>query len=266
MSKDQQAQAEAQARKSREAVKKAHVNTWENAGKGRGQGHAVSVTDEPSGTCVACSRRDPEVGQVCPGCRSRLANWLREIPNLYADLLARDDVLRSAGGFGWVSGTHEAPVPIRVDAVDLTLPARGPVSDADHDQIGHLSVAAVLDSWMRDWREHRDVGEGLPDPQVPVLCRWLGDRLDDACDSHPAVDEFAAELADLRRALYGVLGLFDVPDYKQGVPCRACDMLALVRRSGSDFIECEGCGLLLSPQEYADWTALQAAHLKGRAA
>lgn len=221
------------------------------------------MTDEPSGTCVACSRRDPEVGQVCPGCRSRLANWLREIPRLYDDLLARDDVLRSSGGFGWVSGTHEAPVPIRVDAVDLTLPARGgTVVDAYHDQIGHLPVAAVLAEWVEAWRSHRGKGEGRPVAQVPVLCRWLGDRLQEACDDHPAVDEFASELGDLRRALYGVLGLFDVPDYKQGVPCRACDMLTLVRHSGSDYIACENCGLLLSPGEYETWCGLAAAAVK----
>lgn len=251
------------------------------------------MIEEPIGTCSVCRRRDPEFGLVCPGCRSRLAGWLRELPDLYADLVARDDVLRSSAGHGHVSGTHEAPVPIRVDAVDLTadarvlhlasLPARedrllpcrycrayhpagsysplGPHESYD-DQAGHLSVASVLDGWVRDWREHRDRGEGLPDPLVPTLCRWLGDRLEDACDDHPAIGDFAEELRELRRALYGQLGLFDVPDYKQGVPCRACDMLTLVRHSGSEYTECSTCGLLLSADEYGTWVALLAAHLR----
>jgi hypothetical protein len=188
---------------------------------------------------------------------------LREIPDLYADLLARDDVLRSSGGFGWVSGTHEAPVPIRVDATDLTMPARrGAVVDADHDQIGHLPVAAVLDSWADDWRMHRRRGEGPPEPTVPTLCRWLGDRLEDACDDHPAIGDFADELRSIRSVLYGVLGLNDVPDVKHGVRCRSCDALTLIRFPGGDFTECTTCGLLLSADEYATWTALLAAHLR----
>lgn len=225
------------------------------------------TADEPSGTCSVCRRRDPEFGLVCPGCRSRLSGWLRELPNLYADLEARDDVLRSSGGFGWVSGTHEAPVPIRVDATDLTMPARrGAVVDADHDQIGHLPVAAILDSWADDWRMHRRRGEGPPEPLVPTLCRWLGDRLEDAADDHPAIGDFADELRGIRSVLYGQLGLFDVPDYKQGVKCRSCDALDLVRHSGSEFVECNSCGLLLSPSEYSDWTGLLAAEAKRRAA
>lgn len=204
---------------------------------------------------------------MCPGCRSRLAGWLREIPDLYADLLARDDVLRSSGGFGWVSGTHEAPVPIRVDAVDLTMPARGgTVVDAFHDQIGHLPVAAVLASWAENWREFRGIGEGRALMTVPELCVWLERRLEDACDVHPAIGDFADELRGIRSVLYGVLGLNDVPDYKQGVPCRACDMLTLVRYPGGDFTECTSCGLLLNADEYHSWCALVSAPLKGRAA
>jgi hypothetical protein len=227
------------------------------------------MTDEPSGTCI-CRRRDPEYGQVCPACRSSLAGWLREVAHLYADLLDRDDVLRSSGGYGWVSGTHEAPVPIRLDATDLTMPARGgAVVDADHDQIGHLSIAAVLDSWADDWRMHRRRGEGPPEPVVPALCRWLEDRLEDACDDHPAIADFADELRGIRTALYGVLGLFDVPDFKHGVPCRSCDSLTLVQFSPSEFmatnwVECTTCGLLLNDEEYAVWTALVAAPLKGQ--
>jgi hypothetical protein len=197
---------------------------------------------------------------------------LREIPDLYADLLARDDVLRSSGGFGWVSGTHEAPVPARLDAVDLTMPARrGAIVDADHDQVGHLPVAAILDSWADDWRMHRRRGEGPPEPVVPALCRWLGDRVEDACDDHPAIGDFADELRGIRSVLYGVLGLNDVPDVKHGVPCRSCDALALVQYAPSEYmatnwVECTACGLLLNDEEYAIWVALVSAHVKGDAA
>lgn len=224
------------------------------------------MTGEPSGTCSVCHRRDPREGRVCEGCRSRLAGWLAELPHLYADLLARDDVLRSEGGHGHVSGTHDAPVPIRVDAVDLTLPARGSVSDTGHDQVGHLPTASVLAAWADDWRTARNQREGRPDPQVRVLCRWLGDRLDWATAHHPAISDFATELGDVRRALYGVLGLFDIPDYKRGVPCRspACEALHLVQQNGSPYVECLSCGRLYTQGEYTEWTQTMATFMKGR--
>lgn len=267
------------------------------------------MTDEPSGTCTCCRRRDGVDGTaVCLGCRSRLSGWLRELPDLYAaaaslgfverdgragrravavayDLATRrrhlvyedgpaDPVayalvagpLGARSGAARVSGSHAAPVPISIDAADLTAAAhRGTVVDANHDQIGHLPVAAVLDSWVDDWRVHRGKGEGAPEPRVPVLCRWLRDRLDDVCDTHPAMDDFADELRGLRTALYGVLGMFDVPEYKDGVRCRSCDVLNLWQSGGSDYVECNSCGLLLSPSEYADWTGLLAAGVRRRA-
>lgn len=222
------------------------------------------MTDQPSGRCACCHRRDPESGLTCQGCRSRLSGWLREIPGLYADLEARDDALRSSAGHGWVTGSREAPVPIRVDAVDLTLPARPAPRPDPVWQLGHRSAASTLDAWVRDWRRVRDRGERLPVPQVPVLCSWLFDRLDWACDHHYAVDEFSTDLGHLRSTLRRELGLFDVPESKV-VPCRSCELLTLERHNGSDWISCANpsCGLLLSPDEYAAWTALQYAHLRG---
>jgi len=221
---------------------------------------------------------------------------LEEIPFRFRDLVERDDVLRRSGGSGRVSGTHEAPVPIVVDAVDLTLPPRvvhlaNPPADTQPslpcrfcwrfhpsgsyvheapppasygDQAGQLSVAAVLDSWVRDWRGIRKAGEGLPEPSVPVLAQWLANRVEWACDEHPAVDEFAEEMRGLRSALYGALGLFDVPDYKRGVPCRnpQCDALNLVQKSGSKYVECLSCGRLLSESEYAEWTQTVSGHFR----
>lgn len=180
--------------------------------------------------------------------------------------------LRGAHAGGKVSGSAHPSAPANLAALDLLAAARhgsrAPhargVLGMDEEQIGDLSVATVLDTWVRDWREVRGRGEGLPEPTVAALCRWLADRCEWACDEHPAVDEFAAELRDVRSALYARLGLYDVPDYKRGVPCRGCGHLTLVRKSGSDWVECEtdGCGELYSPQEYADWAGLEAAGMR----
>lgn len=206
--------------------------------------------------------------------------------------------LCARNGDAHVSGTPAASVPISLDATDLTAGARvmhlaSPHARDDRllpcrycrayhatgsyrpqdgrhdprvDQAGHLPAASVLDGWVRDWRDARGRGEGLPVPEVPVLCRWLRDRLDDACDTHPAMADFATELRALRAALFGQLGLFDIPEYKDGVRCRSCDAKDLWRHSASEYVECNSCGLLLSPAEYKDWTGLLAAHVKGRAA
>lgn len=288
------------------------------------------MTDEPAGSCACCRRRDPRYGQTCDACRSRLAAWLTELPDLHADLtdlqhghvgdhhgepghtvndrrtgtraaISRDVqgrrlIVREPGHpadpvahhlppgpingpahGGKVSGSRVPPVPIRIDPTDLIGPARqihltdlharygSRYPEHHEDQVGHVSVAGLLDGWVRDWREYRAAGEGLPpQPTVAVLAGWLADRLTWACDEHPAIAEFRDEVATVRSVLCGHLGLFDVPDYKRGVPCRECGMLTLVRVNGSDYVECGTCPSLLSPDEYERWTGLLAAEAKQR--
>lgn len=162
---------------------------------------------------------------------------------------------------GRVTGSTERRLPVRVDPLDLAAPVRsGEVHDEYGDQTGRLSVATVLDQWVRDWRDHRGKGEGLPDPTVPALASWLVLRCDEACDDHPAIDEFFEEIRTLHAALRGVLGLIDVPDYKKGIPCPRCDALTLVRYNGGAWVECTECPQLLSPDEYDRWCGLLAAN------
>lgn len=155
-----------------------------------------------------------------------------------------------------------APAVPYVDAypmVTLTLSQRTRRRDArglptwgpSGDQVGDPSVAGVLDSWARDWQSYR--WALLPEPNVAALVWWLGERLADACDGHPAIDDFAAELADLaaRMRPHGPRA-----DLKLGVPCRSCDMTALYQWPGSDRVECGNCAALLTDEEYARWTQL----------
>lgn len=175
-----------------------------------------------------------------------------------------------------VSGSRERPIPINVDSVDLAAHARpGSVGirtrgdwshrpGGDPDQVGRLSVATVLDFWVRDWRDTLWLDQHLPPATVPELIAWLrvgasedavGVRIDDACDRHPAIDEMAIEVHNLRRALRGVLGETDPqPELIDGVACRSCDLRALVRQP-DDFYraECGGCGLLYTDAEFAEW-------------
>jgi hypothetical protein len=161
-----------------------------------------------------------------------------------------------------VTGSREAPIPLNVDVVDLSAQARNAqATDAakahPEDQIGQVAVASILDQWARDWRDEMAFAQSLPVPTVPELARWLGNRVEWACDRHPAVDEFAAEMGRLRAVLRGVLGLSEPQaEFCDGVVCRKCDRYALYREG--DYVECDHCGLLYSEREYHDWVGLLA--------
>jgi Zn ribbon nucleic-acid-binding protein len=160
-----------------------------------------------------------------------------------------------------VSGSKEPRLPIDVDEVDLTAPARNAWLLGD-DQVGHTSVAGTLDFWARDWREARGGLERLPDPFVPALASWLLRRVDDAMGVHLAIDEFFHDVRRTHGALRGQLGLVDVPDYKRGVPCPKCETLALYRANGSEWVECGACGSMLTTDEYDTYVAALAAQMR----
>lgn len=223
------------------------------------------MDDQPTGSCPTCGRRDPEEGSLlCPPCRSRLRSWLSELPDLHDQLLTEEPVgiaAQSAGGR--VSGSKEKRLPIRVDPLDLTAPARQ-VWLLGEDQVGYESVASLLDFWVRDWRAARGGRERLPPPTVPALASWLARRADDAMDSHLAIDEFWQGVRRTHGALRSQLGLIDVPDYKRGIPCPDCEALTLVKFSGSEWVECQtvNCDVLLDEADYTRHLATMAAAVK----
>lgn len=168
-----------------------------------------------------------------------------------------------------VSGSRERAIPIRVDEMDLKAPARQPnptvqARDWPEDQIGRLSAATVLDQWVRDVREALFPDHRLPPATVADLVGWLRHRVDDICDRHPAVDEFAAEMRDLRGALRGVAGETDPPPERcEGVACKRCNMQMLFRQSDSD-VHCMNvnCTAVYREEEYQDWVKTLAAEQK----
>lgn len=139
--------------------------------------------------CVVCQKpgRIPNRPPVCDGCRSSLGSMLREIP----DLFARLDPRPAKAGTEKVSGSRVPPVPLNLDVTDLAAESRpGSIGvrmagdwascGGDPLQVGYLSVATVLDCWVRDWRESLWPDHSLPLPVVGVLPGWLADRLDRA--------------------------------------------------------------------------------------
>ena len=202
--------------------------------------------------CCICQRRQYERASVCNGDRLWLDRTLTEIVELYALLPA--NLLPGQAHGQRVSGSREAPLPLRVDPLDLMMPARvGIVHDLWRDQTGQVSVATILDLWVRDWRDVRDRGEGLPVPTVLELTRWLGNRLDWACDDHPAVDEFAGEMRRLRGGLAAVVGVKSDRVYVG--PCPITDDkgtcgAALTADPYLDIIRCPRCDTMWSRDKW----------------
>lgn len=223
------------------------------------------MTDQ-TGTCVCCQRRDPYRGYACDPCRSKLRFWLGEIPDLWAQLLTEELAAgQSPSKSGRVSGTGDTRLPIRVDVWDLRGETRS-APKAGEDQVGHLPVWVTLSTWVRDWADVRGQCEhGPANGNVASAAVWLKERVDDMCDTHPAVDEFYRDLRRLHGALRSQLGLIDPrPEHCAGVPCRSedCDLKTLYRYPGSEFVECDSCGHLMTENEYAVWIKLLLAAAK----
>lgn len=151
---------------------------------------------------------------------------------------------------GRVSGSPEPRSPGNDDALDLLAAPRSLRRAPGTDDVGFLPVASTLDFWVQDLRDHRARGEGLPEPSVTVLAGWLLDRLDEACDDYPPIDEMFDHVRLAYGALRGQLGLIDVPQYMKGVPCPSCSLLSLLHKDGSKWIECTQCPALLTFDEY----------------
>ncbi len=218
--------------------------------------------------CVICQRRPYERAQVCDADRARLPHILTDIEELHAKL--PEAYARGHAAGQKVSGSPEAPAPVSIDALDLSAGARnGGLTEAakEHpdDQIGQIAVASILDQWVRDWRDEMAFAQSLPLPTVSELSKWLRNRIGWACDRHPAIDEFAAEMVKLRGALRAVLQLTDPePDYCDGVVCKSCDRYSLYR--DGKYVECGKCGLLYTEEEYREWVGLLAGQARRMAA
>lgn len=154
--------------------------------------------------CAVCDK--PARERVHRGCRDRMADALRELPQLYRQL--GDTLTPGRRGDGGRSGSRTAPLPCSVDALDLV--SRG-------------GIEGVVGGWARDLCER----ENWDAPQyqsvaatVGWACATLALNLGIICDEHPAVRELADELRQItsqaRRIITG-----EKPPRRIGVSC-AC--------------------------------------------
>jgi hypothetical protein len=229
--------------------------------------------------CVACPvRRQTAVhyerAHVCQPCRIWLAETIADIAGLYPELHAL--LVPGATAGQRVTGSREMPLPLNVDILDLTGKAKGfrPSREAlPEDQVGHTAVAYVLDSWARDWISYEWCrSDQLPAPTVAELAAWLGKWADDACDHHPAIDDFADEIRDLHAAIRAYIPRMvdrDEPPPRRRpqqlpTPCPSCDLVTLFRQPGDPRVDCANpdCRRILTGDEYARWTRMLVVQLR----
>jgi len=96
------------------------------------------------------------------------------------------------------SRVFESKPPLNISALSLLGP-------------GLITPLATLDFWVQDWAGYLE--QDLPDAAVTTMAFWLAARLPWACDSHPAVDDFAADLRDMT----GQLRAFEGKDRGESV-------------------------------------------------
>lgn len=195
---------------------------------------------------------------LCRWCAERLARELEELPNLVAEVEAST---AAAGGNGErITGTRDAPVPVRVGAVSWigSAPPGAVETDWPEDQTGPTPIAALLGSWARLVAEERHVNQ--PVGRVGALVEFLR-RHHDWITAQMWADDYAGEVHaawQVGRSLAGVRSdVFRLP-----VPCPTCSRTELVRQNGADRIECEGCGRIWRESEYRHLVLVLAAELR----
>lgn len=146
--------------------------------------------------CTICRRpTDPERDPIRhQRCAERLTANLRDIPGHYA-LMGAVLAPGTAGGRAHVSGTRTAPLPVRLEP--LNLRARG-------------GIITVLATWEADWRETRGLAEatrGISERDLAGIVLSLRTHLPWAIEYHPAVQEFADEVRDIVQQCRAAAGL-----------------------------------------------------------
>lgn len=145
-----------------------------------------------SPNCTVCPRElwEDELGRyACKPCQRRIDDHLAALAGprgLYARLCLRMEPGARAAG-PRVTGSSGAPIPANLTALDLT--AGG-------------GLVSTLEAWVADWASYglatRGTG-GRLQHRVDQAVATLRLNLPRAVERHPALDECAREIRDIRR-------------------------------------------------------------------
>jgi hypothetical protein len=224
-----------------------------------------------SAKCVICQRETQRM--ACDRCQARMNSQLADLVTFMA--LASDNLLPGRGGDG---RSTERTLGINVGALDVS---------AGFDAI------AILESWERIWREDFGLSPYGPasaarnahlqatlQPQSATLTgivRFLQAWLERACDEHPAVDDFAAEVRSIHRTYKHAAGeasrggwrvtcpadtddgecanvlLVTAADFDSQVTCRRCRTTWATERLLRVVASSRHAELWLDPEAASEW-------------
>jgi hypothetical protein len=175
--------------------------------------------------CIVCQRTELEATelQTCVRCLGAARRDVLDIADMYAllpaELQGRAGAATPPEANGHIHGDGD---PLPGGDVMVML---GPGSTRPHSEpVDVDSVLGVLERWDTDWR----VAFGWTAADMPanvVDCAgYLRDRLHHAAQKHPAFDEFASDLRQLKHTMEAALR---AGPQRSPVPCLTCGARAL---------------------------------------
>jgi len=191
--------------------------------------------------CEVCSRDSD--ARVCVRCQHKMNRQLQDLIEF-----------RSVAGMNLVpsSGTErqssERGLGVQLDALDL---------------VAGFDVLPMLEDWERDWRAFFDLtpfGEATAarsrtrDPESDITAsrfgasvRFLQQNLQQACDRHPAISDFAYELQGKWRQAQAAAGRHPRSSWRVTCPADTSEGECgrQIRITGEDFdttLRCKSCG------------------------
>lgn len=211
----------------------------------------------------------------CPACATLIATCLGQLPRAYVRLhleLAE----KSRGGGGALRTPFGPSLPLRADA-DALMRAMAEVLMSWEERVREVARLSVMDTGLSRRRRSGTaitVAVRILEPRVPALLalppapmvRARPFRGDPGAPEAMVVEDLSGadagnEILGLHRKARGCLGeLRDHPEELEGVPCRECEAMALVRAEppSDPAVEamhsrCLRCRAQMTRAEYDQW-------------
>lgn len=203
----------------------------------------MTIDDAPTPRCTICPRQllDHETGRyICLPCEHRIDRDLRAIAGpagLYARLCLRIQPGHRGGDGPVVTRSTGRPMPCS-EAI-LSLTANG-------------GIVSTLETWVDDWATYGLAIHGTGgrlQHRIDTAVDTLRRNLTRAASRHPAMDEMASEIAQIRRQTEAIISGERQP---RRIPVQCpCGAVRAVTLDTNGFT-CRGCGT-----EYGHSEALQ---------
>lgn len=193
-------------------------------------------------TCTHCHAPDPTGSTLCVHCTTRLTAQLQQLPPMY-EALAGHLAPGSSSGQGRSGKGHPAPLPLRVDILDLR---------AEFDTVSGWLSAVHADRQLRGPRLTGDTLTRLHTAVAGLLAHmpWI-------VSGWPAAGDLAHEISDLHRSATTVVDPDPRPRGRRIGHCPAAHTdgslcgAVLTLQPGETVVSCTWCSASYPPALWA---------------